>query len=107
MFLENMVLMGQLFPIYKQLLTDRQRDVMAMYYEEDFSLAEIAEQLNITRQGVRDNLKRAENALLHYEETLKVNQKRLSRLDYYRELLPYVTDSDGRELIQQLIQQEE
>ena len=52
------------------MLTDKQRDVVELYYNEDLSLAEIAAHSGITRQGVRDSIKRAEGQLLEYEERL-------------------------------------
>ena len=52
--------MTMLFDFYGDLLTDRQKEFFDLYYNEDLSLAEIAENAGITRQGVRDVLVRAE-----------------------------------------------
>ena len=49
---------------YGEMLTEKQREVIDLYYNQDLSLAEIAEQEGISRQGVRDNIKRAEAQLL-------------------------------------------
>lgn len=54
---------------YGAMLTDKQRDVIELYYNQDLSLAEIAEHEQITRQGVRDNIKRGEAFLLEMEES--------------------------------------
>ncbi len=62
--LERMALLSD---FYGNLLTDRQQEVLGFYYEQDLSLGEIAENLKISRQGVHDNLKRAERALEDYE----------------------------------------
>ena len=59
-----------LFDFYGEMLTDKQRDVIELYYEDDLSLSEIAENEGITRQGVRDSIKRAETQLLEMEERL-------------------------------------
>lgn len=59
-----------LLDFYGEMLTEKQREVLELYYNEDLSLAEIAQHANITRQGVRDCIKRAEGILLHYEERL-------------------------------------
>lgn len=59
-----------LLDFYGDMLTDKQRDVVELYYDEDLSLAEIASHSGITRQGVRDSIKRAEGQLLDYEERL-------------------------------------
>lgn len=55
---------------YGEMLTEKQREVIDLYYNQDLSLAEIAEQEGISRQGVRDNIKRAEAQLLEMEEKL-------------------------------------
>ena len=57
-----------LLDFYGDMLTDKQRDVMEQYYNDDLSLAEIADNQGITRQGVRDAIKRGESLLLELEE---------------------------------------
>ena len=52
-----------LFDFYGDMLTEKQRDVVELYYNDDLSLSEIAENFGITRQGVRDIIKRAEQRL--------------------------------------------
>lgn len=59
-----------LFDFYGDMLTEKQQDMIELYYENDLSLAEIAENEGITRQGVRDAIKRAENQLVEMEERL-------------------------------------
>ncbi len=61
--------------IYGALLPQKQRDALELYYNEDLSLAEIAEQVGISRQGVRDQIKHAENQLLTYEAALGLFKK--------------------------------
>ncbi len=56
-----------LLDFYGDMLTDKQRDVMQQYYNDDLSLAEIAANFGITRQGVRDSIKRGEHYLLELE----------------------------------------
>lgn len=68
--MEKNVEISLLFGFYKNLLTVRQADTVDLYYNEDLSLAEIGEELGISRQGVRDNLKRAEQLLYDAEEKL-------------------------------------
>lgn len=60
--------MTMLFDFYGDLLTDRQKEFFDLYYNEDLSLAEIAENAGITRQGVRDVLVRSEAYLSEIEE---------------------------------------
>ena len=62
--------MAMLFDFYGDMLTDRQKEFYDLYYNEDLSLGEIAENYNITRQGVRDSIKRAEHALGEMESKL-------------------------------------
>lgn len=59
-----------LFDFYGEMLTEKQRDMIELYYEDDLSLAEIAENEGITRQGVRDSIKRAEAQLIDMEQRL-------------------------------------
>ena len=60
--------MALLYDFYGDMLTDRQKEFYDLYYNEDLSLAEIAENYNITRQGVRDVIVRAEGFLEELEE---------------------------------------
>lgn len=71
-----------LFDFYGEMLTDKQKDVIDLYYNEDLSLAEIAEHEGISRQGVRDNIKRGESYLLELEEKLHFveNDRALRRM---------------------------
>ena len=57
-----------LLDFYGDMLTEKQRDFISFYYNDDLSLAEIAENVGITRQGVRDAIKRAESQLIEMEE---------------------------------------
>ena len=60
--------MTLLFDYYGELLTDRQRMCFDLRHNQDLSLAEIAEELSVSRQGVHDNLSRAEALLMNMEE---------------------------------------
>ena len=62
--------MTMLFDFYGDILTDKQRELFDLYYNEDLSLAEISEHLGITRQGVRDGIVRAEEIIKGFEEKL-------------------------------------
>lgn len=67
---EKTVRMNLLFDTYGRLLTERQRQLFSLYYEEDLSLGEIAEQFSVSRQAVYDILKRSIKALEGFEERL-------------------------------------
>lgn len=60
--------MTMLLDFYGEILTDRQREFFDLYYNEDLSLAEIAENYGISRQGVRDAIVRAENTMTELED---------------------------------------
>ncbi len=64
-----------LLDFYGDVLTERKKEVLDMYYNEDLSLAEIAEQIGISRQGVRDLIKKAEDELLFLENKLGLAKK--------------------------------
>lgn len=59
-----------LLDFYGEMLTEKQRDMVDLYYNEDMSLGEIAQNAGISRQGVRDSIKRAEGILYDMEEKL-------------------------------------
>ena len=75
MNIEKMVEIGLLFEQYKELLTDKQREIVSLYYDEDYSLGEISENLGVSRQGVYDTLKRSEKILREYESKLHLVAK--------------------------------
>ena len=64
--------MTMLFDFYGDVLTDRQKEFYDLYYNEDLSLGEIAENYGITRQGVRDVIVRAEAVLTELEDKTKL-----------------------------------
>lgn len=76
--MEHNVEIGLLFSIYRNMLTERQAESVDLYYNEDLSLSEISEHMGITRQGVRDNIKRAEHTLTDVEERLGLAKRFLS-----------------------------
>lgn len=68
--MEKFAQMAMLADFYGPLLTDKQRNAWDLHYQQDFSLAEIAEIEHISRQAVHDLLKRTERILTGYEEKL-------------------------------------
>ena len=72
---EKNLMVGVLLDFYGDILTERKRQILDMYYNEDFSLSEIAEQIGISRQGVREMIVKAQEELLFYEENLGLAKK--------------------------------
>ena len=66
---------GYLFDFYGELLTPRQKEMFSLYYNDDLSLSEIAEQVGITRQGVRDTVKKTGEQLADFEKKLGLAEK--------------------------------
>ena len=64
-----------LYDFYGQLLTKRKQEVMELYHEENYTLAEIADEFGISRAAVHDSLKSAEKSLQEYEQKLKLVDK--------------------------------
>ncbi len=64
-----------LYDFYGELLTEKQKLVFEMHYQNDLSLSEIGEELSISRQAVRDQLKRTEKILIEYEEKLRLVER--------------------------------
>ena len=75
MKIDEVIQTSLLYDFYGSLLTDRQREVMELYYGENLSLSEIAAEISISRQGVHDALKNAERALHEYEQKLGLVEK--------------------------------
>ena len=78
--------MNYLYDFYQSLLTEKQQKYIELYYLEDFQFSEIAEEMNVTRQAVYDNLKRSRDMLEQYEETLGMYKNFNQRLDLYAKL---------------------
>jgi len=71
-----------LYDFYQSLLTDKQQDYITSYYEDDLSLAEVADKYGVSRNAVYDNLVRVERLLEDYESKLSLleKHKKLSKI---------------------------
>lgn len=81
MFEKNLNI-AYLLEFYGEVLPERKRTVMEYYYHDDLSLSEIAEEIGISRQGVRDIIKKGEEELFHYEQTLHLAERFLKAKQY-------------------------
>ncbi|HBG09939.1 MAG: YlxM family DNA-binding protein [Limnochordia bacterium] len=84
--------MSLLFDYYGPLLTERQQDIFQLYFNDDLSLGEIAEELRISRQAVYDTLRRVGLVLEDFEDKLGLLQKDRDRQAVYGELLRLVQE---------------
>ena len=107
MFEKNLRL-ASLLDFYGEVLSERKQEVLSLYYNEDLSLAEIAQEIGISRQGVRDLIKKAEDELSFLEEKLGLQKKlkeALAQSDKIFEMMVEENVSDDmtaqmRELVQ-------
>ncbi len=70
MKIEKFVHLNKLYSTYKDALTDKQKEILSLLLEEDYSLGEISEEIGISRQAVHDTIKRTEKMLEYYEESI-------------------------------------
>ncbi len=82
-----------LLDFYGEVLTAKQRDVLEQYYNNDYSLSEIAENFGITRQGVRDAIKHGESTLLALEEKVGFARRYRSVEENLHQLKELVKDA--------------
>lgn len=73
--LERTNRMNLLYDFYGSLLTQKQQSILALYYQDNYSLGEIATELSVTRQAVYEHLKRAELTLEDYESKLRIAEQ--------------------------------
>ena len=96
---------NSLYPYYQPLLTSKQQEVFENYYFEDYSLAEIAESFEVSRNAIWDILKKVEHNLDEYESKLKLYSKNLL-LDEYLEQLQKNCNEEGKEIIKKIKEME-
>ena len=85
--MEKKVEISMLWQIYGKLLTEKQYEYIDYYYNNDLSLSEIAENENITRQAVRDIIKKGEKKLFEYEEKLLFMKKTINQEQKIQQVL--------------------
>ncbi|WP_270182063.1 putative DNA-binding protein [Alkalihalobacillus sp. CinArs1] len=87
--------MNALFDFYQSLLTPKQRNYMALYYLDDYSLGEIAEEFQVSRQAVYDNIKRTEQMIEEYEAKLLLFERYNKRQELFEELTEVLKQEDS------------
>ena len=92
--------MNALFEFYAALLTEKQMNYIELYYADDYSLAEIAEEFGVSRQAVYDNIKRTEKILEDYEKKLHMYSDYIVRSQIFDQITEkYPDDSYLQEQI--------
>lgn len=89
--MEKKIEISMLCQLYGKLLTEKQLEFLNDYYNNDYSLSEIAENNNITRQAVRDIIKKGEKKLFEYEEKLLFMKKTISQEQKIQSVLEELT----------------
>lgn len=95
--MEKNIEIGLLYEFYNKLLTDKQAYIINSYYNDDLSLSEIADNIEISRQGVRKQLKDAESALYNYEDKINLVKNFLKNkeiIEKINEKLEKINDYD-------------
>ncbi|ALX47440.1 putative DNA-binding protein [Lentibacillus amyloliquefaciens] len=100
--LEKTTRVNYLFDFYQPLLTPKQQNYMDMYYREDYSLGEISDLLNVSRQAVYDNIRRTESMLESYEMKLGLYDKFQKRTRILERMDEAAGNTEFRTFIQQL-----
>ncbi|KRM13143.1 putative DNA-binding protein [Paucilactobacillus suebicus] len=90
MEIEKNYRINSLFEFYQPLLTKKQDSYIQLYYGDDFSLGEIAEEFSVSRQAVYDNIKRTETILEGYESKLHLYSEFVARNQQADEIQTYV-----------------
>lgn len=90
MEIEKNYRINSLFEFYQPLLTKKQNDYLELYYGDDYSLGEIAENIHVSRQAVYDNIKRTESILEDYEQKLHLYAEFQARNRQADEIQQYV-----------------
>ena len=100
--MEKNIHVSMLLEMYGKLLTSKQFDVIDLYYNDNLSLSEIGDELNITRQGVRKILVSAENNLFEIEEKLGLLKQKIERQEIIDEIISKTEDKWVKEKLSNL-----
>jgi uncharacterized protein len=94
--LDKVLRIGRLYDFYVALLTDKQRRCLEMHFFSDLSLAEIADEFQVSRQAVHDILHRGEQLLEEYEQKLGLAERQRRERETIRQAWALLNDTDGQ-----------
>lgn len=106
MKIEQVIKISQLYDFYSELLSEKQKQYLNDYYFNDFSLTEISENYDISKQAVSNNIKRTITELEQYEEKLNLIKLNNERLFLLNELRKSTSDEGILSYVDQLIKLE-
>ena len=98
--MERTLYLTELFDIYGELFTDKQKEYFIDYYFNNYTLQEISENYNVTRNAVHKSLKETEEKLMFYEEKLNILKKN-------RKILELIKDEELKEKIEEILKKGE
>lgn len=101
--LEKTNRMNYLYDFYQALLTPKQSSYMALYYLDDYSLGEIADEYDVSRQAVYDNIKRTEAMLEEYEEKLLLFEKFQKRSELISKMKQLLGDRPENSTLSEMV----
>lgn len=96
--------MNVLYDFYSSLLTEKQKGYLELYYREDYSLGEIAQLNNVSRQAIYDNIRRTEQIIETYEGKLRLYEKYMERQKLFEQLDKQIDSSEKamKQIVNQL-----
>lgn len=100
--MQDIVRTGLLFDFYEKLLTEKQRTVLGFYLIDDFSLAEISEKIDISRQAVHDIIKRTTLKLEDFEKKLGLYKRLQINREIYKKLKTEIEANNKNEILKNL-----
>ena len=104
---QDALAMSLLYDYYGDLLTEKQRACFDLYYNQDLSLSEIAEETGVTRQGVRDAIRRGSDELLLLEQRLALREKFAVIRSEAEKILRMTDDSSVAECAKRILMTED
>lgn len=100
--MDKSIKISMLLEIYGKLLTERQADIVDLYYNQNLSLSEIADDSDVSRQAIRKSLLEAEKNLFEYEKKLGFLERQVSRGEKIDAILKMIDDEKITKLIDEL-----
>ena len=91
--MDSFLELSLLYEYYGSMLTETQQEICDLYYNQNLTLTEIAEDVGITKQGVSDALKKSEKLLYNYEKNLHIKEKNNRLGDLVQKIITLTNDS--------------